>query len=106
MFNNLEFILLSLADLADECDNRKLYIEADELTNILNFITKVAEINKEAYIQQTKSKGKTKYVVRSEKNPNWHGGTYSSRSEAEKRLAEVEMFKHMKKKRKKTKKNI
>ena len=101
---DIEFIINALADVADQCDERALYKEADELTSILNFITKIAEINKEAYIQQTKSKGKTKYVVRSEKSPNWHGGTYASRSEAEKRLAEVEMFKHIKK-RKKTKKN-
>lgn len=106
--NNLDFIITALADFADECDRRELYVEADEITDIMNFLVKVAEINeeavaeisKEAYISTSKSDGKTKYTVRSEKNPNWRGGTYSSRAAAEKRLAEVEMFKHMKKRRK------
>lgn len=102
--NNMEFVIAALADIADECDKRELFKEADELTDILNFVVKIAEINKNAYVQSVKSDGKTKYVVRSEKNPDWKGGTYSSRVAAEKRLAEVEMFKHMKKNRKKTKK--
>jgi len=99
MFNNTEFLIEAIADVANECDERNLTKEADELTNILNFLVKMAEINKESYIQTKKEKGKTKYVVRSEKNPDWKGGTYSSKEEAKKRLAEVEMFKHMKKKK-------
>ena len=101
---NLEFVITALADVADECDRREFTKEADELTGIIDLLTKFAEINKEAYIQPIKSDGKTKYKVRSEKNPNWNGGTYSSRAAAKKRLAEVEMFKHIKKNRKKTKK--
>lgn len=102
--DKIEFIASAIADVADQCDERYLYKEADELTSILDLLTKIAEVNKEAYIQSTKQDGKTKYKVKSEKNPNWNGGIYSSRSAAEKRLAEVEMFKHMKKNRKKTKK--
>lgn len=101
---NIDFVITALADAADECDRRNLTKEADELTEIMEFIVKVAAIQKEAYIQTVKSKGKTKYVVRSEKNPKWNGGTFSSREAAKKRLAEVEMFKHMKQ-RKKTRKS-
>lgn len=36
------------------------------------------------------------YEVKSKKNPKWSGGTYKSKSKAEERLGEVEMFKHMK----------
>ncbi|MFZ4795847.1 MAG: hypothetical protein ACOYMA_00040 [Bacteroidia bacterium] len=96
---HLEFVITALADVADECDKRSLVKEADELSDIIGFLAKFAEINKEAYIQTIKSNGKTKYVVKSEKNPDWKGGTYSSKSAAEKRLAEVEMFKHIKKRR-------
>ena len=92
-----------IADIADECDERGLHKEADEITDVLDLLSKIAEVNKEAYIQPTKEKGKTKYKVKSEKNPNWSGGVFSSPAAAKKRLAEVEMFKHMKK-RKKTKK--
>ena len=101
---NLEFIITALMDVADECDRRNLIKEADELTDTINLLAKYAEINKEAYIQSIQSGGKTKYKVRSGKNPKWSGGVYSSRDAAKKRLAEVEMFKHMKKNRKKTKK--
>jgi hypothetical protein len=97
---NIEFVVAAMADIADECDNRGLYSEADELTSIINMISKVAEISKEAYVKAIKQKGKTKYQVKSKKNPDWSGGIYSSRAEAEKRLAEVEMFKHMKKRKK------
>lgn len=38
-----------------------------------------------------------KYCVKSEKNSDWSGGCYDSRSAAEKRLKEVEAIKHMKK---------
>ena len=37
-----------------------------------------------------------KYCVRSEKNKDWSGGCYDTKEEAEKRLQQVEMFKHMK----------
>ena len=36
------------------------------------------------------------YCVRSENNPDWSGGCYKSRAEAEDRLAQVERIKHMK----------
>ena len=37
-----------------------------------------------------------KYCVKSEKNSDWSGGCYDTKDEAEKRLSQVEMFKHMK----------
>ena len=37
-----------------------------------------------------------KFCVRSPKNKKWNGGCFSTRAAAEKRLAEVEVFKHMK----------
>jgi hypothetical protein len=46
------------------------------------------------YIKHEKGKG---YCVKSEKNSDWSGGCYPSKGEAEKRLNQVEMFKHMKK---------
>lgn len=47
---------------------------------------------------------KGEYCVKSESNPDWSGGCYSTKEEAEERLKQVEMFKHMKKGRKKSKK--
>lgn len=41
-------------------------------------------------------KEKGKYCVKSEKNPDWSGECYDTKSEAEERLKNVEMFKHMK----------
>ena len=35
-----------------------------------------------------------KYCVRSPNNPDWNGGCYDTKGEAEKRLSEVEYFKH------------
>ncbi|HKZ42214.1 MAG TPA: hypothetical protein VJ044_14720, partial [Candidatus Hodarchaeales archaeon] len=40
-------------------------------------------------------KEKGKYCVKSPKNPDWSGGCYDTKEEAEDRLDEVEMFKHM-----------
>lgn len=42
-------------------------------------------------------KEKGKYCVRSENNPDWSGGCYDTKAEADKRLNQVEMFKHMNK---------
>ncbi len=47
-----------------------------------------------SYIKHEKGKG---YCVKSEKNSDWNGGCYPSKGEAEGRLQQVEMFKHMKK---------
>ena len=47
-----------------------------------------------SYIKHEKGKG---YCVKSPKNKDWNGGCYPSKGEAEKRLNQVEMFKHMKK---------
>ncbi len=97
--NHLDILITGLADIADEADRRGLYEEADDVTSLLNLLTKYAEISKRAYIEAVKVKGKTKYKVRSEKNKDWSGGVYPTKEQAEKRLAEVEMFKHMKKKK-------
>lgn len=45
-----------------------------------------------AYI---KKHGPGKYEVKSEKNPDWSGGTYKTKAEAEARLQQVEMFKSL-----------
>lgn len=39
-------------------------------------------------------KEKGQYCVRSPNNPDWNGGCYDSKSEAEDRLKQVEFFKH------------
>jgi len=59
---------------------------------------RTAEIYTNAYIKPKKQKGKTVYEVKSPKNDDWSGGTFSSKDKAKKRLQEIEMFKHMKKK--------
>jgi hypothetical protein len=49
-----------------------------------------------AYIKKEKGK----YCVKSEKNPSWSGGCFDTKEEAETQLKNVEMFKHMKGKKK------
>lgn len=93
--DNLLFLITALADTADECDNRGLHSEAESLTDLINVLGSCVEIQKEAYIQTITENGKKKYKVRSEKNPKWNGGIYSSKEKAKKRLQQVEMFKHM-----------
>lgn len=94
---NLDFVIPALADVADKLDTKEMYKEADNITSILETICKIAEMSKVAYIKKIKQNGKTKYQVKSKKNPEWNGGIFSNKEEAEKRLSEVEMFKHMKK---------
>jgi len=48
---------------------------------------------KEAVIRKEKGKG---YCVKSPNNPDWNGGCYPSKGEAEKRLEQVEWFKENK----------
>jgi len=43
-----------------------------------------------------KTPGEDSWCVRSESNPKWSGGCYPSRAQAEERLKQVEMFKHLK----------
>jgi hypothetical protein len=47
----------------------------------------------EAVVRKEKGKG---YCVKSPNNPDWNGGCYPTKGEAEKRLSEVEWFKHNK----------
>jgi hypothetical protein len=47
-----------------------------------------------SYIKKVPGKG---YCVKSRKNPRWNGGCYPTKEQAQKRLSQVEMFKHMKK---------
>lgn len=54
-----------------------------------------------SYVKKVPGKG---YCVKSKGNPDWSGGCYPTKAEAEKRLNQVEMFKHMKGKRKNKKK--
>jgi hypothetical protein len=42
-------------------------------------------------VKKTPGKG---YCVKSEKNPDWSGGCAPTKGEAEKRLKQVEFFKH------------
>ena len=95
MLNDFNLILTILASVADEADKQGLYKEADELTAALLDFQKIAVIKTE------KIKGKTYYVVKSEKNKKWTGGRFTNKKDALERLKEVEMFKHMKKKKKK-----
>lgn len=53
----------------------------------------VSQQEQVSYIKHEEGKG---YCVKSEKNSDWNGGCYPSKGEAEKRLTNVEMFKHMK----------
>lgn len=97
--NKFLFIVNSLADLADECDKRGCYEESDKLTNVLSFLSNIAEISKtalkkEAKVVEVQRDGKTKYEVQSESNKDWSGGIFDTREEAEKRLRQVEYFKH------------
>jgi hypothetical protein len=96
---NLDFVIPALADVADKLDSKEMFKEADDINYVLEMICKIAELSKESYVKKIKQKGKTKYQVKSEKNPNWNGGVYNSKEEAKDRLAEVEMFKHMKSKK-------
>lgn len=48
------------------------------------------DIFKEAVIRKEKGKG---YCVKSPNNPDWNGGCYPSKGEAEERLEQVEYFK-------------
>lgn len=43
-----------------------------------------------------KTPGKDEWCVHSEKNPDWNGGCYDSKTKAEERLHQVEFFKHQK----------
>lgn len=54
---------------------------------------KTADSDYAAFIKKTKG---GKYEVKSKSNPEWSGGTYDTKEEAEERLSQVEMFKHMK----------
>lgn len=51
----------------------------------------VARFKREAIIRKEKGKG---YCVKSPSNPDWNGGCYPSKGEAEKRLEQVEYFKN------------
>jgi len=48
------------------------------------------------YLEAIIKKEKGQYCVRSPKNPDWNGGCYPTKEEAEKRLKQVEFFKHKK----------
>jgi hypothetical protein len=59
-------------------------------------------MNRIAYIKKIKGK----YHVKSHKNPDWSGGIYDTKQEAIARLHKIEMFKHIKKNKKKHKASI
>jgi len=57
--------------------------------------------SKVSYVRKTKNK--EQWCVYSENNPEWSGGCYPSKTQAEERLQQVEMFKRMKSKKRKSK---
>lgn len=61
---------------------------------------RIKNILKLAIIKRVQVEGKTKYRVLNEKK-NRSFGTYDTREEAEERLKNMEMFKHLKSKKKK-----
>ncbi len=63
--------------------------ESDEETDDF-----VALVNRESKV--VKSPEKDEWCVKSENNPDWSGGCYDSKKKAEKRLQQVEYFKHSK----------
>lgn len=60
---------------------------------------RISGIASEEHISYIK-KEKGKHCVKSESNPDWSGGCYESKEKAKERLDQVEMFKHMKGKKK------
>jgi hypothetical protein len=63
--------------------------------NYMDIIKLADQFFKFAYIKKEVINGETYYVIHSEKNKNWTGGKYKSRKAAEKRLKQIEMFKHL-----------
>jgi len=53
---------------------------------------RMAQINR---LSKIVKKG-NKWCVKSENNPDWNGGCFDTKEEAQKRLREVEYFKHKK----------
>jgi len=71
----------------------------------IKIAARVAEVSEDVFIADDdapeehtgiirKTPGKSEWCVKSEKNPDWSGGCYDSKAKAEKRLQEVEFFKH------------
>lgn len=60
-----------------------------------NLAVRVAERHFQAVIRKEKGQ----FCVRSPNNPDWNGGCFDTKGEAEKRLKQVEFFKHKKAKR-------
>jgi len=69
-------------------------LPADAPPNVVSQQQQEGQQEQVSYIKHEKGKG---YCVKSPKNKDWSGGCYPSKGEAEKRLNQVEMFKHMKK---------
>lgn len=67
------------------------------LSGILRIAAKVAICiaSIDGRVSYIKKHGPHKYEVKSENNPDWSGGTYKTKAEAEKRLQQVEMFKSL-----------
>jgi hypothetical protein len=49
------------------------------------------------YLEAVIRKEKGEYCVRSPKNKSWSGGCFDTKDDAEERLREVEVLKHLKK---------
>jgi len=70
--------------------------------SLASIAIRIAGFEHQAYIKKTPGKG---YCVKSPKNPDWSGGCYPTKGEAQKRLQQVEMFKSLKGKKKKASQN-
>jgi len=73
-FRNRKLILKAVYDALDRAEMLKEATVSDEVTSVIR-------------------KEKGQYCVRSPNNPDWNGGCYDSKGEAEKRLKQVEFFK-------------
>jgi len=61
--------------------------------DLISVALRIAGMESVSYVKKEKGKG---YCVKSEHNPDWSGGCYPSKEEANKRLEQVEAAKHAK----------
>lgn len=71
-------------------------IRVASLFSLYEMAIRIAGFEKTGYVKKIKGK----YHVKSRSNPSWSGGVYDTKEEAERRLKTVEMFKHLKGKKK------
>lgn len=69
-----------------------------DIFSLASIAIRFAGFEHQAYVKKVPGKG---YCVKSKSNPDWSGGCYPTKGEAQKRLQQVEMFKSLKGKKKK-----